>query len=295
MAKDRPPRLPSGEVEREVVKYLKSELPRTVPTNEIVRTVSHRVDCHPGTVRKALCRLVDRDPPPVLRVERGWYRAWMDPEDLAKVERPLPHLHAIQLRLVSPQNRGQAPRGGQTTFNDSRPGPEYETSSKQWQDRWVWRGRKVTVQLSTTTGTVLVSLRSSSDPLEPQEFAEFTERLAGWCQAQGIWWDDRLAEVVTLDLNMDYTELSVSEFRSAKLKVFKEAWVQVYQKSERLMRMELRVAPKGGMTAGELGQFMESLVRLTHQPVDEEPDRAEEPDPPRAEDPPLDPWDPSIV
>lgn len=270
MGSEHPPRLPSGEVEREVVRFLKAELPRTVPTNEIVRMISHRVGCHPGTVRKALCRLVDRDPPPVLRVERGWYRAWLDPEDLAKVERPLPHLHAIQLRATLPQNRGLPPRGGQATFQGSGPGPEFETGSKQWHDRWVWRGRKVLVQLSSTTGTLLISLSASDDPLEPQEFAEFTERLAGWCDAHGLWWDDRMAEVVTLELNQDYAELSVSEFRRARLRVFKDAWVQVYQKAERLMRMELRVAPKGGMTAGELGQFMESLVRLTHQPLDAE-------------------------
>lgn len=243
-----------GTVAWKVIHFLRKEIPRTFQPKTIAREI--RED--PGTVRKALQRMMGRNQSQVVRVDRGWYRAFIDGEGARRMERPAPMLHAIQIRVRTggavSRNGGLPPRGG-----------GWFGENKQTFEDAVWRGRKVTFQFSNSTRVLLVSVQASNDPLAPREFESLRTWLEGRLDGMGYVLTDR-AELVTLEMNQDYHKLSLRDAKSLKLGKFRNAWAQIYEKAKDTVRRELRIHPEL-----ELGEAVEMLRVLQEPPERFEP------------------------
>lgn len=257
------PRIPTGPVQKQVVKLLRENHNQVYSPQRIANTLNLK----PGSVRKALQRLTDRDPPAIIRVDRGLYRAWRDPGNIEAIENPKPELHGIQLTSKLSRNRGWGPPGGAPesfgSIRETSPWSVDETNGQRFASV-AWRGRRVKVAVSPSTGAVQVNVRAGDEPLDPDEFSQLLTWLGGWFEGQRLAWDADRARVSSVELNRDYQRLAIDGIEKVRLGAWVNGWVKFYEREDGTFRSEVRYQEyeDGRLTAGELGALAESMARM---------------------------------
>lgn len=276
----KPPRVPSGEVAREVWRVMRSDPNRLWTPARVAARLPHRSE---STVSREMSRIVQKEhdghAPPIERVERGLYRVFWDRRSLSVREDPPPKLHALQMILKLPVNKRWAPPGGAEAWATLRGVSPWHWSGKngRWERAEQWRGRMVRFWLAPRTGTVSVSLAASEpkDNLDPGEFKEFTDWIGAWCQGLGVVWSDEYAQVRSFEMNKDYESLTLAGIRHERLRRWRNVWAQVYQKKRDLVRTEIRVEGDGRLSALEVHALLENFVSAPKVP--DEPDDHQDP------------------
>lgn len=247
------PRLPRGKVARRIVLECRLE-PRRLWTP---KKLAGALGLNEGTVRKELRRIIepkeDGTPPPLISLGDGHYKAFIDTSCLNRVEQPDLELHAIQLCSKLPLNKGWGLGvGGPPVFGGL-------TAQKRWrevvrskdgrsmgqhQGEYMWRGRRYFVVVSSTTGSIQVSMSASDNPLKPADLDQFLEHLDPLMEGLGLVWRRSDIEVPlnNVEAHFDYRSLFIGAKNRVKLKKFRNSWAQIYQKGEKL-RMEIRMHP----------------------------------------------------
>jgi hypothetical protein len=192
-----------------------------------------------------ISRTYGGDVPPCVRCKNGTYRIFRDTDIIRQIEAPKPLAHSIQVKCSLPVNRGWGASGAASRIWGSvsaRPLWHLDESNGQFMRREIWRERPVVVQVTASTGTILASLESSSKAVDPREFGEWVEWLETWLGAQGLAWTDEASSLVNIEFNQDYRELALKELRGMRLRKWRNAWLQAYQKGE-FLRFEVRWSP----------------------------------------------------
>lgn len=263
------PKMPSGKIARRIVAMLRGEPGRVFTAHEITVKVGHSS----GAVRKEMTRLTacrDERPAPLVRVERGLYRAWLSPAALQALEEAPPRVHGLQLAFRVPQTGGEAPP---RAYTHAREGWLEITSSKSIQRRLQVMERWATVQVFRT-GTVLLSLDSSKNPLDARELANMTPFLMGAFTVMGLPWVQ--PKVASMEVNRDFKVVRLRgrellQFRmrggiqtggdkELTLQELQSAIIRIYNKEELgVMRMEARLEPIG-LTLTEASAMITNMV-----------------------------------
>jgi hypothetical protein len=232
------------------------------------KEIAASLGLNPKTVSKECWRMARAtyggDVPPVIRCKGGLYRVFRQTDIVRAIEQPKPKAHAIQAKCALPFNRGWGASGvPERTWGSvsSRPLWEFDESNGQYIRTEEWRGRRVVVQVTARTGTILASLECSRNPIDPHDFMAWCEWLDTWTRAQGLHWSERHSSLVNIEFNLDYRELALKELRGLRLKKFRNAWLQAYQKGD-FLRFEVRWSPSKDdeLTLREAATILQSLT-----------------------------------
>lgn len=196
-------------------------LDEAFPMEVHVVELARRAGCSRGTASKALSRLKEDLLVVPSQAGRGAYRAAATIERLRRSERPTPSLHAIQVGLPYLQVRGGlSPSRAQLSG-----------------------GRKLTLQGG------LVSVSATQNPVPITSWASLVDEVDAALGGFGVELRRDVAQLVTVELNLDYRLWRLHGVDQLKLTFSKGGWGQVYQKrfenGETAMRVEVRVSPKG--------------------------------------------------
>lgn len=254
------PRTPGGRVGRLIWNYLRGIFPR----EELPKSIAVAIREKPATVRKELRRL-EESGHVVLVAAGGWYRAWADPALWTMTEKPEPSCHGLQFTTLAPPGGGLGvPRGAtqaKLSGATARGWAADESNDTASRREWVM-GRPVTLQ-AYGTGTVIVNVSASRDPVKFADWSEFAAELRGLCRAFGIDLDSPSSRLVNVEFNADWRTYFLGGMKRMKLSSVSRAWGQIYQKHRDALRLELRVSPK----ELKFTEAAQALVALTeYQP-----------------------------
>jgi hypothetical protein len=195
------------------------------------KLIALRIKRHHEAVRKALARMLDEEIPPIVQTHRGWYRIAWGIDELKNLENEIRvGLHGLKLQAYLPEHRDA----------DNTPLSLSPQKFKEYRKRLSFKdfnfmGYPVTVTVHQT-GLVEVFLNSSNNPIGFLDFEKFKFFLQGRFSSVIDWndWD-----VVQWGLNADINNMRIEGAKSVKLQVFRDAWFQLYQKREDVVRAEV--------------------------------------------------------
>jgi len=213
--------------------------------------IADRLDIAKPTARQAFRRLLQNQNgthPPLLRVEPGKYRLFQTAGAIFGAEPGPILLHALGFRCTASRNRGWSPPGGRQRrsleIGDLRApsGWDWSPENRQNIKRSSWLGRDVTVQVSES-GTVLVQVCASQpeENLTPSDLERCLSWLDGLLLGEGLEWSQRDARLVSVEMHRHFQRFRMhASVQGMTLQLWRNAWAQVYQKEEGLLRAELR-------------------------------------------------------
>lgn len=216
-----------------IVAFLKANLRCSFTPQELARFLPHPV----GSISKEISRLKDKTDqygqPYIVQKGHGAWMATVPPEEWVKAEAPQVCLHALQISQKMPLAGGLGPTGAGWAYD--------ERNGQHRRVEW-WGQHRVSIAVSPTTGTVQVSLKSSSQALTVQGFDNFREWLRGMMRGLGLPFEPDTAQVDNVELNRDSRRLIIGDASRYKLQEFENVWSQVYQKERGLLRLEARLS-----------------------------------------------------
>lgn len=215
------------------------------------KAIAYALKANESSVRKELSRLLKRDTPVMVKDHRGFYRAKLELPEIRKrlLGKPI-LLHGIKVegRCLNPNTK--------LLFE------AISTSKKHYRKRdyytWAWEGRSVSTTLHQS-GFVELWLNTSSNPVDYLAFGRFRSWLEGRIPEYiGDW------ELVQVDISVDSREFNVTDFKGMRFKVFDNAWLHLYQKTEDILRIEVSMTPRE-LKFFEAVDMMKALVQI---PID---------------------------
>lgn len=237
--------LKPGTVSYMIVQLLKSQPLKLWSAGEIAFVLREQ----PTTVSKALHRLKQRetlDGHPHLTYDpfRQSYKAFVEGDDMPKVERVEVKIHAFQIGLKVPQPGGWTPPPAARHV-----AWKAHDQSMQYTGRFEFEGRKGTIQYSVTTQSLLISLEANAhgQELSVPQAMEYVGFLEGLVKGQGLRFAKEYAEVRSVEFNQDFERLAISGMKRAMLRKWVNSWAQVYEKESGLLRREFRWHPEDRM------------------------------------------------
>lgn len=235
--------------------YLRSISPESLHA----KAISRRLNINYNTVRSYLSRLAKEGE--VKRTLRGLYRAKLDIDTLRKVgavEDINIRIHGLKVegRLCVKQGAGYFADAdafrppGKCTFEDD--------NRRTFQA--VYEGRVTTFTVhddGRAKGLVEVFLKSSRLPMSISEFMRWEAYL------HGVFPNFEVMDfkVIQIGLNCDYKRLRLDGVKSIKLQTFKNAWFQIYEKAEDILRIEGHL-----VTEIDLKECLDILSVLVSEP-----------------------------
>ncbi len=223
-------KIPRSETaEQKIVRYLHG----IAPEEATPKTISRMLRINHGSVKRELSRILARKLAPIVRTRRGWYRHKLDVDVVAKLDRTKRiGLHGIKLE-------GTCLQANTGYFLAREAERKYR---RRGYHRVVFEDREVKVTVHEK-GLVEVWLNASDHPIDFHQFDRFQSWLKGALHFVATWsWT-----VKQLALNVDTRELALDGISSVKLTVFRNAWFQVYQRGEDVVRFETHMLPSLGM------------------------------------------------
>ena len=233
------------------------------PDEYNAKMISIALSANPSSVRKELSRLLKDPTPKIVKEHRGFYRASTDVGILRRQLLGKPVLfHSLQLEGVI---RNKNTKLFFEAISDSK-----KRYRKRDYYQWAFEGRSVSITLFDS-GLIQLWLNASQNPID----------YLGW-QRFRSWLEGRIPEylgdlvIKQVDVHCDIREFQIQEFKGMRLKVFDNAWMHLYQKTEDLLRLEVSMVPRE-LKFVEACEIIKTLVQIPTQSNYEAPD--------------MDPWD----
>lgn len=236
-------------------------LRRHSPEEYNAKTIAGALKLNPDTVRKELSRLSKADPPVIVRPHKGFYRATVNVESLRR------QIYGKPILMHGFKFEGFCLRTNTKYL--------FEAISESWKSyrqrsyyRWAWNGRTISVTLHDS-GFIELWLQTSDNPITFPEFKDFYSWLSGRVPDNIDDWF-----LVQVDTHCDMREFNIKDFRGLRLKVFKNAWFHLYQKTADILRLEVSMVPRE-LRFREALDIINELVKV---PTRDTYDRADSPE-----------------
>ena len=239
-----------------IVLFLRSK----APDEFNAKLIAIGVKAKPASVRKELTRLIREDRPRIVRTQHGFYRASTDLGIMRRQLTGKPILfHSLQIEGIC-HNKN-------TKLIFAAISESKKHYRKRDYYRWAFEGRTVSITLFDN-GLMQMWLNASQNPLDFMTWQRFRAFLEG-----------RIPEYVgdlvvkQVDVHTDMREFQIQEFQGLRLKVFDNAWMHLYQKTEDLLRLEVSMVPRE-LKFVEACEIIKTLVSIpteqTYQPISED-------------------------
>jgi hypothetical protein len=207
---------------------------RNASTDFQIKFVANRLGERYEAVKKCVQRDILTPKSNIVRVREGWYRRVRTPEQLADVaEAKRLGIHGIQIQGKCPDEGVRYYLHQNSPFkNNNRGHYSFE-----------FNGRPVNIDVYLRSPTVVVWLKATKNPLDFEEFNQFSYWLLGWAQG-------KIPEPTWLvkqwGWNMDFVKMSMTKsgYRQMTLQAFRNGWFQIYQKQLDLLRVEVHMTPR---------------------------------------------------
>ncbi|MBN1540326.1 MAG: hypothetical protein JW939_09300 [Candidatus Thermoplasmatota archaeon] len=245
-----------------VIKFLEATAPEEFTPKEI----AVRCAINPNSVKKIVSRLFKEG-----KIEKsfhGTYRGKITIEKMIAMERASIKIHGIKIEftpvVVKRENGRIVTEGGEGLslchrFNDTNLAYQDNTQIVYIEE---FLGRKVTVQLMRNI--VGIFMDNSESPLDYQEFKAFRYWIEGRFGNAFMLGNPVLRQV---GLNKDYSELRLDGISSIKLQKWENAWAQIYQKAEDVLRREVHLVPKNLSLDEAIKMLQDQAEMVEHTPI----------------------------
>lgn len=223
--------LKPGSLAWEIMKFLIENKPRKFSAKE----VSFALKKDYNNVRVTMNRL--RAKRQITKPTRGYFCALLTIEDILRGEKPALSLHGIKIKGKIPikENLPLWRQGLPKLLQwESKKGAHNE----YWQcSNLAFMGRQVIIQVFDNL-TILISLSSSKNPINPSELTEFSGWLDGILLGQTVLMD---LYVVQCGLGYDFFDFRMDGMTAMRWKAFKNAYFELYQKTPDQMRLAMHI------------------------------------------------------
>ena len=225
-----------------VLKFLTA----TAPEEFTPKWIAVKCSISQNSVKKIVARLHKEGL--IEKAYRGMYRGKITVEKMIALERADIKIHGLKIEfspvVVKRENERNVTEQGEGLslchlFNDHD--LVYQDNT-QIVYHIEFLGRNVTVQLMREI--VGIFIKSTESPLDYTEFRAFKYWLEGKFGTAFILGSPMLRQV---GLNKDYAELRMDGVHSVKLQKWENAWSQIYQKAENVLRREVHLATTIGL------------------------------------------------
>jgi len=227
-----------------IVMFLRSKAPEEFNG----KLIAIGINANYSSVRKELSRLLKDKQPKIVREHLGFYRASTDIGIMRRQLAGKPVLfHSLQLEGICHNKNTKLIF---EAISESR-----KTYRKRDFYRWAFEGRTVSITLYDN-GLMQLWLNASTNPLDYMGWQRFRAFLEG-----------RIPEYIgdliikQVDVHADIREFQIQEFQGMRLKVFDNAWLHLYQKTEDLLRLEVSMVPRE-LKFTEACDIIRSLVSI---------------------------------
>ena len=204
-----------------------------------------------SSVRKELSRLLKEEPSEIVREHRGFYRATTDLGIMRRQLLGKPVLfHGIELY-------GQILNKDTKLFFEAISGDKKRYRKRTFMN-WNFEGRNVSVTYFDS-GVIQIWLNTSDekDALDYLAWGRFRAFLEGRFPGEFVG-DFYLKQV---DTHCDMREFQVRDFKGMRLKVFDNAWMHMYQKTQDILRLEVSMVPRE-LKFSEACEIIKTLVQV---------------------------------
>jgi hypothetical protein len=243
-----------------ILRYLIATAPEPVNTWKITQALGISKE----TAKRTLAKLYEMGE--IEKQGRGFYRGKVTAERILALEQTEIQLHGIKIQFKAvelvKENGRFVPFWGQGISLR----PLFNPQELVYQDDWkiVYRvefsGRWTTITLHGGKPLCEVWLKCSENPLNYQEFKQFKSWLEGRFGNSFILGEPELIQV---GLNRDYQELRMDGCNSLKLQKWENAWSQIYNKAERLLRVETHISTR--IDLNEALDILDSRVGIVNE------------------------------
>jgi len=200
-------------------------LERNDPVEMQPKRIAFELGVGEASVRKALQRELKSEQPRIVRPSRGWYRIFHNCDRI----RALGAVERIELHGIKSEGRCHGANAAYRIVTEA---------ARSYRNRGIYKesfeGRVVTVTVHAE-GLVEVFLGTSMNPMDFRTFDRFCYWLFGKTDGivpPGTW------KVVQVGINADAKGLRMDGISSLSLKMWRNAWAQVYQKEMDVVRIE---------------------------------------------------------
>jgi len=174
-------------------------------------------------------RLLAEKDAPVISEHRGWYRHKLDMDAIAKISKGKSiELHGIKFEGVCLKVNTAYSLAGQAKRQYRKRGTYKE----------MFESRVVTITVHEM-GLCEVWINTSEVPMSFHQF----DRFQAWTKGLLDFVDPFTWKITQLGLNVDVKEMNLEGLTSLKLSVFRNAWFQIYQRGEDVVRFEAHMFP----------------------------------------------------
>jgi len=202
---------------------------RIAPDEVSPKTIARVLRMNHSTVTKEMYRILAEKDSPVLSERRGWYRHKLDIDAIAKLGLSKRiELHGIKLE------------GASLTVNTaySLAGQAKRQYRKRGTYKEMFEGRVVTITVHEMD-LCEVWINTSEVPMSFHQF----DRFQSWTKELLDFVDAFSWKITQLGLNVDVREMNLEGLTSLKLNVFRNAWFQIYQRGQDVVRFEAHMFP----------------------------------------------------
>lgn len=235
--------------------YLRSISPHAVNGKEVAR----RLNLNYNTARSYLARLSNEGE--IKKTHRGLYRAVLDVDSLRRASAA----EDVDIRLHGLKLEGRLcikDPGGYFADADTFRPPGKTVFDDDFRETFqsVFEGRSMTITIhraGKSKGLVEIFLKTTKIPMSVLEFLRWEAYLHGVFPLL----EQMDFRVRQIGLNCDYKRLRLDGVTSIKLQTFKNAWFQVYNHAEDMLRVEGHL-----ITEISLSEALEILSTLVRSP-----------------------------
>ena len=193
------------------------------------KTMARVLKLNHSTVTKEMHRILAEKDSPVICERRGWYRHKLDIDAIAKLDKGKRiELHGIKLEGTSLNVNTAYSFAGQAKRKYRKRGTFKE----------MFESRVVTITIHEM-GLCEVWINTSEVPMEFHQF----DRFQAWVKGLLDFVDPFTWKITQLGLNVDVREMNLEGLTSLKLSVFRNAWFQIYQRGQDVVRFESHMFP----------------------------------------------------
>ena len=230
----------TGAKER-ILNFLTRSAPELFNAGMIASTLSIKKE----TVKRTLSRLFNEGA--IEKDLKGYYRGVVTSERMLALERTDIKIHGLKIEFQATdlirENYRFVPFRGEglslcPLFNENE-----LIKTDYWYNVYYceFLGRWTKVTLHRGKPLVEVFLNCSSEPLDIHEFKQYRS----WLQGRlGHTYDLGDPQLIQVGLNRDYETLRLDGCSSIKLQQWENAWQQIYNKAEKVLRNEMHITTR---------------------------------------------------
>lgn len=239
-----------------IVAYLQ----RIAPMEASPKVIASEVCLNHNTVKSEMARMLAKSSAPIVRTSRGLYRARLN-RDAVRIHPGVKRLGLHGLKIEGRCTQGST---GYCLL-----GPPTNEGRKRKTYQRLFRGRLVTITVHDG-GLVEVFVKTDESPIYFDEFDCFV----AWMEGLLEWVDQKSWQLRQYGVCADILGMRLDGIRSLRLSAFRNAWFQVYQKGDDLVRFETHAVTDITLTEvlTVIKQMAESATASRYSPSECDPD-----------------------